>query len=262
MRDRPRRRALVTGSTSGIGLAIARRLAQDGVHVVAHGLGSAQENAAALRDIGEAAGGGAAEFVEADLRDRHAIARLMQDLNDGGGLDILVNNAGMQRVAAIDRFVPEDWDDMLAVNLSAAFHTIRLALPGMRARGWGRIVNIASVSGLVAAAGKAPYAATKHGLVGLTKAVALETAREPVTCNAVCPGWVLTPLVERQIQSLASGEGLSRDAAAARLLGAKQPSQAFVRAEDVAAVVSFLCSDAAGEVRGAAWNIDGGYVAA
>jgi 3-hydroxybutyrate dehydrogenase len=255
------RRALVTGSTSGIGLAIALKLARDGAEIVAHGLGSETEHAVVLQDMA-AAGGREVRFIEADLRVPADIEWLMGELAATGGVDILVNNAGMQRVAPITEFRPDDWDDMLAVNLSASFHTIRLALPLMRRRGWGRIVNIASVSGLVAAPNKAPYAATKHGLVGLTKAVALETATEPVTCNAVCPGWVLTPLVERQVQAIAERDGISMEAAAARLLGAKQPSQAFVRADDVAAVVSFLCSDMGVQVRGAAWTIDGGYVAA
>ncbi len=257
----PTRTALITGATSGIGLTIAKRLARAGHGIIAHGLGSEEAAATALAEIA-ADKPSHLSYVQADLRDPGQIEAMMESLAARGTPDILVNNAGIQNVAPIEDFPPDIWNAMLAVNLSASFHTIRLALPGMRVRGWGRIVNIASVSGLVATAGKAPYVATKHGLVGLTKAVALETATSPVTCNAICPGWVLTPLVQKQVDAIATRDALSPSDAVARLLGAKQPSQAFVEAEDVAAVVEFLCSPAAGQVRGATWTIDGGYVAA
>jgi 3-hydroxybutyrate dehydrogenase len=253
--------ALITGATGGIGLVIAKRLARAGHGIVAHGLRDEASEAAALAQIA-AHNPPSLSYVQADLRDPGQIEDIMAGLAASGAPDILVNNAGIQNVSPIESFPPDIWDDMLAINLSASFHTIRLALPGMRARGWGRIVNIASVSGLVATAGKAPYVATKHGLVGLTKTVALETATSAITCNAVCPGWVLTPLVQKQVDAIATRDSLSTGDAVARLLGAKQPSQAFVEAEDVAALVEFLCSPAASQVRGATWTIDGGYVAA
>ncbi|HTM76425.1 MAG TPA: 3-hydroxybutyrate dehydrogenase [Devosia sp.] len=253
--------ALITGATSGIGLTIAIRLARAGYGIIVHGLETEAAVASALADIA-AANPRHLSYCQADLRDPGQIERMMATLEASDTPDILINNAGIQNVAPIESFPPDIWDAMVAVNLSASFHTIRLALPGMRARGWGRIVNIASVSGLVATAGKAPYVATKHGLVGLTKAVALETANSAITCNAVCPGWVLTPLVQKQVDVIATRDALSPAEAVARLLGAKQPSQAFVEADDVAAIVEFLCSPAAAQVRGATWTIDGGYVAA
>jgi len=178
-----------------------------------------------------------------------------------GRLDILVNNAGIQHVAPIETLPVDRWDAILAVNLSAAFHTTRLVLPLMRQHQWGRIVNIASVSGLVAAPMKSAYAAAKHGLIGFTKVTALETATSPITCNAICPGWVLTPLVERQLQARMAADGIDRDEATRRLL-VKQPSQAFVTLEQVAALAAYFVSEGAAQTRGAAWNVDGGYTAA
>ncbi len=178
-----------------------------------------------------------------------------------GRVDILVNNAGIQHVATVEDFPVEKWDAILAINLSSAFHTMRLALPAMRQKNWGRIVNIASTHGLVASAQKSAYVAAKHGLVGLTKAAALETATTGVTVNAICPGWVLTPLVQKQIDDRARAQGIPVEQAAAALLGDKQPSLQFTTPDQLGALAVFLCSDAAINVRGAAWNMDGGWVA-
>lgn len=253
--------ALVTGSTSGIGLAIARRLAREGFRIALHGFAPPERVAAIEVELREL-GAPQARHVEADLLQPAQIERLMAAVAQAHGrLDVLVNNAGIQHVAPIDQFPPERWDAILAVNLSAAFHTTRLALPLMRARGWGRIVNIASVSGLVAAPMKAAYVAAKHGLVGLTKVTALETATEAITCNAICPGWVLTPLVEQQLQARHAAEGGSREDVVRKLL-VKQPSQDFVTLEQVAALAAYFVSDEAEQTRGVAWNLDGGYAAA
>jgi 3-hydroxybutyrate dehydrogenase len=178
-----------------------------------------------------------------------------------GQVDVLVNNAGIQHVSPVESFDPAKWDAVIAINLSAAFHTTRLVLPGMQARNWGRIVNIASAHGLVASANKSAYVAAKHGIVGLTKVVALENAKTGITCNAVCPGWVLTPLVQAQVDARAVREGVSVEEAKVGLLSEKQPSQEFVTPEQLGGLVVFLCSDDAQEVRGAAWNMDGGWVA-
>jgi 3-hydroxybutyrate dehydrogenase len=178
-----------------------------------------------------------------------------------GGIDILVNNAGIQFTAPVERFPPERWDAVIALNLSAAFHTMRLALPTMQARNWGRIVNIASAHGLVASAEKSAYVAAKHGLVGLTKVVALENALTGITCNAICPGWVLTPLVQKQIDARIAERGFTPAAASESLLGEKQPSKAFVTPEQLGGLAAFLCSPAADQVRGAAWTMDGGWTA-
>jgi 3-hydroxybutyrate dehydrogenase len=178
-----------------------------------------------------------------------------------GAIDILVNNAGIQYVANVEDFPEERWDAVIAINLSSAFHTTRFALPGMKQRNWGRIINIASVHGLVASMQKVAYVAAKHGIIGLTKVVALETARTGVTCNAICPGWVLTPLVQKQVDARAEREGISNDAAKLALVSEKQPSGEFVSPEQLAALAVFLCGDAASEVRGAAWNMDGGWTA-
>jgi 3-hydroxybutyrate dehydrogenase len=205
-----------------------------------------------------------ADYLHADLRDAAQIEGLLAAASElgGGAIDILVNNAGMQHLSPIEQFPVATWNDMLAINLSASFHTIRLALPGMRERGWGRIVNIASISGLRGRAGKSAYNATKHGLIGLTKAVALETAETPITCNAICPGWALTALVQRQADALAEREHLDDETAARKLLGLRQPSGRFVTIDQIASLAGYLCSDDAQEVRGAAWTIDGGTTAA
>lgn len=249
--------ALVTGSTSGIGLAIADALAREGANLVLNGFG---DHASALAHI-EASGADAIHSA-ADMRKPDEIARMMADVCERyGGVDILVNNAGIQHTAPVDAFPVDKWDDILAINLTSAFHTTRLALPSMRERGWGRIVNVASVHGLVASAHKSAYVAAKHGLVGLTKTVALETAEQPITCNAICPGWVLTPLVEKQIEARAAADGIAEGEAQRIMLREKQPSGQFVAADELAALVVFLCGEAAKQVRGAVWNVDGGWVA-
>ena len=256
------RTALVTGSTSGIGLAIASALAAAGAKVAINGLGSAEQIGSAIADV-NAAGHAETRHFGADLRDPAAIESMMSELTawSGGGVDILVNNAGIQHAVPLAEMPVQKWNDIIAINLSAAFHTMRVALPGMAARGYGRVINIASVHGLVGSVNKAAYVAAKHGLLGLTKVTALETARTGVTCNALCPGWVLTPLVQRQVDDRAAREGLPDDEARQGLLLEKQPSGDFVGPEQIAATAMFLCSDAASQVRGAAWNLDGGWTA-
>lgn len=248
--------ALVTGSTSGIGLGIALSLAEAGADLLLNGFGEVDAALAQVR-----ARGVRAEHHPADLSSPEQIGELMAFAERTfGGVDILVNNAGIQYVAPVQEFPMERWDAIIAINLSSVFHTTRLALPGMLARGWGRIVNVASTHGLVASAGKSAYVAAKHGVLGLTKSVALETARTPVTCNAICPGWVLTPLVQKQIDAR-TAEGVSPEQAEHDLLAEKQPSLAFVTPEQLGGLTLFLCSGAADQVRGAAWNMDGGWVA-
>jgi 3-hydroxybutyrate dehydrogenase len=254
------RTALVTGSTSGIGLAIARALAGAGANVVVHGFGDPVEIAGIEEDLQGL--GVETAYDGADVREVDAIERMVRRAQERfGTVDVLVNNAGIQHVAPIEEFPVARWDDILAVNLSAAFHTIRVALPGMRQAGWGRIVNIASAHGLVASIHKAAYIAAKHGLIGLTKTVALETAQSPVTCNAICPGWVLTPLTRVQIERHASEHSLSFDEAAVAVMSGKQPSETFVMPEDIGALAVYLCSPAANQVRGVAWSVDGGWTA-
>ena len=253
--------ALVTGSTSGIGLGIARSLAGRGANVLLNGFGEVHEALAVVRDAGAAHGVDAAHHG-ADVSRASEVEAMMRYARDRfGGVDILVNNAGIQHVAAVEDFDPERWDAVLAINLSSAFHTTRLALPQMRERNWGRIVNVASVHGLVASALKSAYVAAKHGLVGLTKVVALETARTNITCNAICPGWVLTPLVQAQVEARAKEAHVDGDTATESLLSEKQPSGAFVTTEQLAELALFLCSDAASQVRGVAWTMDGAWTA-
>ncbi len=232
--------ALVTGSTSGIGLGIAKALARQGANIVLNGFGDVDGPRAEVLAAGEAAGARVA-YHGADMSRPAEIEDMLKyAASQFGRVDILVNNAGIQHVASVQDFPVEKWDAIIAINLTSAFHTTRLALPGMLANDWGRIINVASVHGLVGSAQKSAYVAAKHGIVGLTKVTALETAPTGVTCNAICPGWVLTPLVQAQIEALAQREQLDEAAARARLLGAKQPSQAFVTVEQVAALVSFL----------------------
>lgn len=253
--------AIVTGSTSGIGLGVARAFAAAGARLMLNGFGDAAE-IEALRAGMELEFGVKVAYNAADMskpEQIHAMVRCAQE--QLGTLDILVNNAGIQHTSPIESFPAERWDAILAINLSSAFHAIQAALPGMRASNWGRIINIASVHGLVASVDKSAYVAAKHGLLGLTKTVALETARSGVTCNAVCPGWVLTPLVQKQIDARAQRDGLSETQARAALLAEKQPSGDFATPEQIGAVCLFLCSPAAAQMRGAALPVDGGWLA-
>jgi 3-hydroxybutyrate dehydrogenase len=249
--------ALVTGSTSGIGLGIAKALARQGANIVLNGFGDAQGPRAEVAALGVKVG-----YHGADMSKPAEIEAMMKyAAAEFGRTDILVNNAGIQHVATVEDFPPERWDAVIAINLSSAFHTTRLALPAMKAANWGRIINLASVHGLVASAQKSAYVAAKHGLVGLTKVTALETATTGVTCNAICPGWVLTPLVQKQVDARAAAQGLSNEEAKKQLLAEKEPSLQFTTPEELGELAVFFCSDAAKNVRGVAWNMDGGWAA-
>jgi 3-hydroxybutyrate dehydrogenase len=253
--------ALVTGSTSGIGLGIARALAEQGANIVFNGFGDAQQIQKLYTDIGQEFGVGTA-YHDADMSKPDQIEAMMRFATDKfGGVDVLVNNAGIQHVANVDEFPTEKWDAIIAINLTSAFHTTRLALPGMKQKNWGRIINLASVHGLVGSSGKSAYVAAKHGLVGFTKVTALENAHTGITCNAICPGWVLTPLVQKQVDDRAARDGLSNEQAKKALLSEKQPSGEFVTPEELGALAVFFCSSAADQVRGVAWNMDGGWAA-
>ena len=253
--------ALVTGSTSGIGLGIARALAQAGCNIVLNGFGESSEIERERTQIAGDFGVGAA-FDGADLAKPAEIVRMIEAATrEFGKVDILVNNAGIQFTAPIEKFPVDRWDAVIAINLSANFHTMRAVIPQMRARDWGRIINIASTHGLVASVEKAAYVAAKHGVVGLTKVAALETAGSNITCNAICPGWVLTPLVEKQIRERASREKISVDQAKAELLSEKQPSHEFATPDQIGALSVFLCSGAAAQITGAALPVDGGWTA-
>jgi 3-hydroxybutyrate dehydrogenase len=253
--------ALVTGSTSGIGLGIARSLAEQGANIVFNGFGDAQQIEKLYTDIGAQYGVRTA-YHNADMSKPAEIEAMMAFIGEKfGGVDVLVNNAGIQHVANIEDFPVEKWDAIIAINLTSAFHTSRLALPGMKQKNWGRIINLASVHGLVGSAQKSAYVAAKHGLVGFTKVTALETAHTGVTCNAICPGFVLTPLVQKQVDDRAAKEGISNEAAKKALLSEKQPSGEFVTPEELGALAVFFCSPAADQVRGVAWNMDGGWTA-
>lgn len=254
--------ALVTGSTSGIGLGIARALAAQGADVVLNGFGDPEQIARA-QDAITAEFGVLATYSGADLSDPLAIEGMMETVMSVGGrrLDILVNNAGVQHVAPIAEFPPAKWNQIIAINLTGAFHTSRLALPLMRQGGFGRIVNIASAHGLIASPFKAAYVAAKHGLLGLTKTIALETAEEPITCNAICPGYVLTPLVEAQIDDQAKAHGISREAVVRDVLLAQQPNKRFATVEEIGALTAFLCGPHGASITGAALPVDGGWTA-
>ena len=253
--------ALVTGSTSGIGLGIARSLASAGANIVLNGFGEERAIAAARAGI-EASFAVQTDFSDADMSRPDEIEALYTTIERRfGGIDILVNNAGIQHVAPIDHFPTAKWDLILAINLSSAFHTTRLALPGMRARGWGRIINVASAHGLVGSPFKSAYVAAKHGIVGLTKVAALETAEDNVTCNAICPGYVYTPLVEAQIGDQAKAHGIPREQVVRDILLAQQPNKKFASVEEIGAVALFLASDGASSITGVALPVDGGWTA-
>ena len=253
--------ALVTGSTSGIGAATARALARAGANVTLNGFGDtvaieAQRAALANEFKIEVA------YSPADMTKPGEIAEMIRNAEKRfGSVDVLVNNAGIQHVAAIEDFPVEKWDAIIAINLSSAFHTIRATVPGMKKRKWGRIINIASAHGLVASAQKVAYVASKHGIIGLTKVVAIETANQAITCNAICPGWVLTQLVEKQIAARAEASGKTIDAEKLALLSEKQPMHSFTTPESIGAFAVFLCSDAAATMTGGAYPIDGGWTA-
>ena len=249
--------ALITGSTSGIGLGIAKALAQQGANIMLNGFGDVEGPKAAIAALGvqvDYHGADMSQPAEIEAMMHHAATRF-------GRVDILVNNAGIQHVARIENFPVERWDAIIAINLSSAFHATRLALPAMKAANWGRIINVASVHGLVGSAEKSAYVAAKHGVVGLTKVTALENATTGVTCNAICPGWVLTPLVQKQVDAKAEALKISNAEATKLLLGEKEPSMQFTSPEELGALAVFFCSAAGNNVRGVAWNMDGGWAA-
>ncbi len=249
--------ALVTGSTSGIGLGVAKCLAAQGANVILNGFGEYEPARAEIAAFGVKAGyHGADMSLPAQIEAMMAYAA-----SDFGGVDILVNNAGIQHVAPVEDFPTQKWDAIIAINLSSTFHTTRLAIPGMRAKNWGRIINIASTHGLVASAQKSAYVAAKHGIVGFTKSVALETATTGITVNAICPGWVLTPLVQKQVDARAAQEGVDDAESKRRLLAEKQPSLQFTTPQELGELAVFMCSPAANNVRGQAWAVDGGWTA-
>jgi 3-hydroxybutyrate dehydrogenase len=249
--------ALVTGSTSGIGLGIAKALARQGTNIVLNGFGDVEGPKAEIAALGVKVAYHGADMSRVDqIEDMVKFAQAQW-----GSLDILVNNAGIQHVSKIENFSTERWDAIIAINLSSAFHTTRCALPAMQAANWGRIINVASVHGLVASAEKSAYVAAKHGVVGLTKVTALENATTGVTCNAICPGWVLTPLVQKQVDAKAAALGLSNEDAKKVLLGEKEPSMQFTTPEELGELAVFFCSAAGNNVRGVAWNMDGGWAA-
>ncbi|ONG58747.1 3-hydroxybutyrate dehydrogenase [Pseudoroseomonas deserti] len=256
------RTALVTGSTSGIGLGIARLLAAAGAKVMLNGFGSPEEIAAARRAVAEV---GAAEppHSAADLSDPAQVRAMVAEAETAlGQVDILVNNAGIQFTSRVEEFPDAKWDAIIAINLSSNFHASKAVLKGMQARGWGRIINIASAHGLVGSPEKVAYVAAKHGVVGMTKVIALEIAQTDVTCNAICPGFVRTPLAEKQVAALAEKHGVSEEVALKDFLLAKQPSKRWVEVDEVAHMALYLCGPGSGGVNGSALSIDGGWVAA
>ena len=253
--------ALVTGSTSGIGLGIAKALARQGANIVLNGFGDVDGPRAEVLAAGVAAGAQVA-YHGADMSRVADIEDMMKySASQFGRVDILVNNAGIQHVANVENFPVERWDSIIAINLTSAFHTSRLALPAMKSANWGRIINVASVHGLVGSAQKSAYVAAKHGIVGLTKVTALENATTGVTCNAICPGWVLTPLVQKQVDAKAAALGVSNEESKRLLLAEKEPSLQFTTPEELGELAVFFCSPATNNVRGVAWQMDGGWTA-
>jgi 3-hydroxybutyrate dehydrogenase len=255
------RTALITGSTSGIGLGIAEAFAAQGARIVLNGFGDRMQIEDTRKKL-EQMHDVAAFYHGADLSKAVAVGEMMAyAMAEAGGVDILVNNAGIQHVAPVDEFPPEKWDAILAINLSSAFHTIRSALPGMKARGYGRIINVASAHGLVASPFKSAYVAAKHGVIGLTKTVALEVAQINITANAICPGYVYTPLVEKQIEDQAKAHGIPRDQVITDVLLKAQPNKRFAQVSEIGALAVFLASDAAASITGTALPVDGGWTA-
>ena len=251
------RTAIVTGSNSGIGLGVARELAKAGADVVLNSFTDRDEDHALAAGIG-AEFGVTARYIKADMSKGSECRALVEQ---AGRCDILVNNAGIQHVAAIDEFPVDKWDAIIAINLNSAFHTTAAALPMMREAGWGRVVNVASAHGLTASPFKSAYVAAKHGVVGMTKVVALETAKEPITCNAICPGYVKTPLVEAQIPDTAREYDMTEEEAVEQVILARQPSKDFVTVEQIGGTAVFLCSDAAEQMTGTTLSVDGGWTA-
>lgn len=255
------RNALVTGSTSGIGASIAERLAMQGVNVMLNGFGDEQE-IEKFRQKLENDYSVKATYCGADLSHQEGVNELVKTTqNQLGSLDILVNNAGIQHTEKVEEFPNDKWELIVSLMLSAPFYAIQAALPAMKEQGWGRIINVASVHGLVGSVNKVAYVSAKHGVVGLTKVVALETAQTPITCNAICPGFALTPLVQKQIDAIAEREGISNNEASEKLLGEKQPSKEFVMPEQIGDMACFLCSDSAQQMRGGCYTLDGAWTA-
>ncbi len=253
--------ALVTGSTSGIGQGIAEALAAGGANVVLNGFGEAAAIEALRAEIAEK-NGVTVTYDAADMTKPAEIARMVKDAEaQFGAVDILVNNAGIQYVSPIEEFPEERWDAVIAINLSSAFHSTKAALPAMRKKGWGRVINVASAHGLAASANKSAYVAAKHGIVGLTKVTALETGGSGITCNAICPGWVLTPLVKKQIEDRAAASGKSYEEEKLALVAEKTPSKDFSTPEQIGGLAVFLCSASADQITGAPLSIDGGWMA-
>lgn len=249
--------AVITGSNSGIGLGVAKELARAGANVVLNSYTNNEEDHALAQSIADETGV-SAQYIQADMSKADECRKLIAE---AGACDILVNNAGIQHVAGIEDFPTDKWDAIIAINLSSAFHTSAAAITGMRAAGWGRIINVASAHGLTASPYKSAYIAAKHGIVGLSKTVALETAQEPITCNAVCPGYVLTPLVEAQIPDTMKEYDMSREDVIKNVMLKRQPSKEFATVEQMGGTIAFLCSDAAAQITGTTISVDGGWTA-